>query len=155
MGNFSRIRLIPGLILFLHEQKGEQGLLKLQAIHQVKDPEKIQSCESRQRFSRHGKFASRKSKFKNPAKFHYFFNFSKKSRDNFVRWRLKVNSILTSLAFCYQFFSSFRLHFISWGFSIFLLSRAQHQAFSVKFCRVSWMRGQHEVETKWHQFVLT
>jgi hypothetical protein len=40
MGNFSRIRLIPDLILFLLEQKGEQGLLKLQAIHQVKDPEK-------------------------------------------------------------------------------------------------------------------
>jgi hypothetical protein len=35
----------------LHEQRGEQGLLKLQAIHQVKDPEKIQTCESRQRFS--------------------------------------------------------------------------------------------------------
>jgi hypothetical protein len=38
--NLSRIRLIPGLILFLHEQRGEQGLLKLQAIHQVKDREK-------------------------------------------------------------------------------------------------------------------
>ncbi len=30
--NLSRIRLISGLILFLHEQRGEQGLLKIQAI---------------------------------------------------------------------------------------------------------------------------
>jgi hypothetical protein len=39
---------------FLHEQRGEQGLLKIQAIHQVKDPEKIQTWESRQRFSNWG-----------------------------------------------------------------------------------------------------
>ncbi len=43
------------------------------------------------------------------SKFHNFFNFQQKSRDTFVLRRLKVNSILTSLAFCYQFFSSFRL----------------------------------------------
>jgi hypothetical protein len=31
-----------------------------------------------------------------------FVKFSTKSRDNFVRRKLKVNSILTSLDFCYQ-----------------------------------------------------
>jgi hypothetical protein len=34
-----------------------------------------------------------------------------------------------------------------------LLSRARHQAVSVKFCRISWM-PEHEVETKWPQFIL-
>jgi hypothetical protein len=36
-------------------------------------------------------------------------------------------------------------------FSMDLLSRTQHQAFSVKFCRISWM-PEHDVETKWLQF---
>ncbi len=53
-------------------------LLKLQANHQVKDRKRIQTCESRQRFSRQGKFASWKSEFKKPANFIIFSILSKK-----------------------------------------------------------------------------
>jgi hypothetical protein len=66
---------------------------------------------------------------------------------------LKVNLILTSLAFCNQFFSFFSLAFYFLGdFWWICWAGAQHQTFLVKFCRISWM-PEHEVETKWPQFV--
>ncbi len=60
-----------------------------------------------------------------------------------------MNSILTSLDFLLSNFSFFCL----WDFLVVLLSRTHHQAFSVKFCRISWV-PEHEVETKWPQFSL-
>ncbi len=62
-----------------------------------------------------GKFASSKSKFKKPAKFHFSFNFQQKISDNFVRKKLKVNSILTSLDFFLSNFQYFRLCFFFLG----------------------------------------
>jgi hypothetical protein len=91
-----------------------------------------------------GKFASSKSKFKKPAKFHNFLKFQQKTSDNFVRRKLKVNSILTSLDLSLSNFSSFRLHFISGDFLVDLLSRTHSQAFSVKFCQMSGVRRNND-----------
>jgi hypothetical protein len=52
---------------------------------------------------------------KNLQNFIFRFNFQEKSRDNFVRRKLKVNSILTFLDFCYQISVLFACIFF-WGF---------------------------------------
>ncbi len=63
---------------------------------------------------------SRNSPHQNPNSknlqiFIFRFNFSKKTRDNFVRRKLKVNSILTSLNFFNQISVIFSVAFYFWG----------------------------------------
>ncbi len=60
-----------------------------------------------------------------------------KTRDNFVRRKLKV----TSFDFWYQISVLFACVLFLEEFSMDLQSRVQHQAFSVKYCRISWFRS--------------
>jgi hypothetical protein len=83
-----------------------------------------------------------------------FSNFQQKIRDNFVRRKLKVNSILTSLDFLLSNFSSFPLLFISGGFLVDLLSRAHSQAFSVKFCQMSGVRRNDDFFNRKHLIMM-
>jgi hypothetical protein len=115
--------LISRSDFFLHEQRGEQGLLKLQAIHQVKDPEQNTSLRVTSKIFETGNFASSKTKFKKQAHFIIFSILSKKAAIILFVEKLKVNSILTSLAFCYHFSVLFRLRFLFLGgFSMDLLT---------------------------------
>ncbi len=87
------------------------------------------------------------------SKFHNFFNFQQKSRDTFVLRRLKVNLILTSLAFCYQFFSSFCLLFFLGDF--WWICWAGHNIKHFLSNSVgSADLPEHAVETKCLQFIL-